>query len=147
MAYKGKFKPKNTEKYKGDPTNVVYRSIWERNTFRWLDENPSITLWSSEEFFIPYRCSTDNKMHRYFVDLWYRTNIDEEFIIEIKPKHQTTPPKRPVRQNRKYINESMTYIKNISKWAAAEQYAQNRGWTFAIWTEDTLKSLGIKILK
>ena len=26
MAYKGKFKPDRPEKYKGDPTKIVYRS-------------------------------------------------------------------------------------------------------------------------
>ena len=30
MAYKGKFKPKHTKKYKGDPTQIIYRSLWER---------------------------------------------------------------------------------------------------------------------
>ncbi|NDB85179.1 MAG: head completion protein, partial [Alphaproteobacteria bacterium] len=29
MAYKGKFNPKNPNKYKGDPTNIIYRSRWE----------------------------------------------------------------------------------------------------------------------
>ena len=30
MAYKGKFKPKHIKKYKGDPTQIVYRSLWEK---------------------------------------------------------------------------------------------------------------------
>jgi hypothetical protein len=41
----------------------------------------------------------------------------------------------------------LTYIKNQSKWQAAEQFAAARGWKFVIWTEDTLKAMGIKILK
>lgn len=147
MTYKGRFKPKNPEKYKGDASNIVYRSLWERNTFRWLDENTSIKAWASEEFFIPYRCATDNKMHRYFVDVWFMNIEEEQYIVEIKPKKETTPPKKPSRQTRRYISESLTYIKNQSKWQAAEQFAKSRGWQFVIWTEDTLKSLGIRILK
>jgi hypothetical protein len=147
MSYKGKFKPKNPQKYQGDPNNIVYRSLWERNAFRWLDENASIKAWASEEFSIPYRCATDNKIHRYFVDLWYMTAEEDQFIVEIKPKKETAPPKNPGRRTRRYITESLTYIKNQSKWKAAEQFAANRGWKFAIWTEDVLKGMGIKILK
>lgn len=147
MAYKGKFTPKNPKKYRGDATNIVYRSIWERNTFRWLDENDSVKEWASEEFYIPYKCATDNRMHRYFVDVWYQTIEEDEYIVEIKPKKETTPPKNPGRRTKKYISESLTYIKNQSKWQAAEQFAAARGWKFVIWTEDTLKAMGIKILK
>ena len=46
MTYKGKYRPKNPQKYKGDPTTIVYRSLWERNTFRWIDANPDIVEWN-----------------------------------------------------------------------------------------------------
>ena len=29
-SYSGKFKPSYPGKYKGDPTNIIYRSLWER---------------------------------------------------------------------------------------------------------------------
>ena len=147
MAYRGKFTPKNKDKYVGDYTNITYRSLWERNTFRWIDANNDIVKWNSEEVVIPYRCATDNKMHRYFIDLWFKTKDGKTYIIEIKPKSQTTPPKSPARRTRKYISEAMTYAKNQSKWMAATEFAKDNGITFQIWTEDTLKGLGIKILK
>ena len=147
MAYRGKFTPKNKDKYVGDYTNITYRSLWERNTFRWIDANNDIVKWNSEEVVIPYRCATDNKMHRYFIDIWFKTKDGKTFIIEIKPKSQTTPPKSPARRTRKYISEAMTYAKNQSKWMAATEFAKDNGITFQIWTEDTLKGLGIKILK
>ena len=68
-------------------------------------------------------------------------------LVEIKPKKQTTAPKKPSRKTKKYINEVTTYIKNTSKWTAANDFAQHKGWKFQIWTEDTLKNLGIKLLK
>ena len=40
----------------------------------------------------------------------------------------------------------MTYAKNISKWEQAEKYCFVRGWEFKIFTEKTLKSLGIRLL-
>ena len=30
MSYKGKYYPSYPRKYKGDPTNIIYRSLWER---------------------------------------------------------------------------------------------------------------------
>jgi len=146
-TYKGKYRPKNTKKYRGDPMKIVYRSLWERQAFRWLDGNPDILEWNSEEIVVPYRCKTDGKVHRYFTDLWIRFQDDQQYLIEIKPKKQTEPPKQPKRQSKRYITEVMAYAKNTSKWDAANEYCEKRGWIFQIWTEETLKKLGIKILK
>jgi hypothetical protein len=146
MNYKGKFTPKNVEKYNGDWKEITYRSLWERQAFKWLDNNSNIVSWSSETTVIPYRCSTDKKVHRYFVDLKFQTLKGDTFLIEIKPKAQTKPPIKKTKTTKRYINEVLTYMKNESKWKAAKDYASDRGWKFDIWTEDTLKSLGIKLL-
>jgi hypothetical protein len=145
-TYKGKYRVKNIKKYEGDYSKCTYRSLWERQVFRWLDDHPKVVKWSSEEVVIPYRCKTDGKMHRYFTDLKIRMDNGKTYIIEIKPKAQTVEPKVRSRKTKKYINEVMTYVKNTSKWEAAEEFCENRGWEFAIWHEGTLKSLGIKIL-
>jgi len=147
MAYRGKFTPKNPQKYVGDVKGIVYRSLWERNTFRWIDANSNIVAWNSEEVVVPYICGTDNKVHRYYMDLWFKTRDGKTYIVEIKPKKQTQPPKDPKRKTRRYIKESLTYIKNQSKWEAASEFAADRGWHFQVWTEDTLKSMGIKIIR
>jgi len=147
-TYKGKYKVKNRDKYVGDVDNVVYRSLWERNAFRWLESNSNIKAWAAEEVVVPYLCETDGKIHRYFLDLWFKTSDGETYIIEIKPKKETVPPKKPKRGSRqRHLSESLTYVKNQSKWKAAHQFAQSKGWHFQIWTEDTLRELGIKILK
>jgi len=144
--YKGKFRPKNIDKYRGDASKVVYRSLWERQVFRWCDTNPTVKFWSSEEEVIPYKCATDGKMHRYYMDLKVTFTNGQTYLIEIKPKKQTQEPAKPKRKTKRYLNEVLTYSKNISKWAAAEKYAEARGYKFTIWTEDTIKSLGIKLL-
>lgn len=142
MAYSGKYKPKNPAKYKGDPSNVVFRSMWERYCFVWLDDNPTIVSWSSEETVIPYFYEVDKRYHRYFIDLKFTTTANETFIVEIKPHKETEPPKRPDKTKR-YLNEAMTFVKNQNKWKAAENFAKDNGWKFMIWTEKELTAMGI----
>lgn len=144
--YKGKYRPKNPGKYDGDYTAITYRSSWERAAFKWLDENDNVKKWSSEETIIPYRCKTDNKIHRYFVDLKVTFKTGQTYFIEIKPEKETKEPKARSRRTPSYIREVMTYVKNISKWEAAAEYAKDRNCIFEIWTENTLKGLGIKLL-
>jgi len=147
MSYKGKYKIKKPEKYLGDYTKVVYRSLWERQAFKWCEANKRITAWNSEEVVIPYKCKTDNRVHRYFIDLFIEMDDGECILVEIKPKSQTKAPKQPTRKTKRYINEVMAFVKNQSKWEAANQFADHKGWKFQIWTEDTLSNLGIKLLK
>lgn len=144
MAYSGKYRPRNTKKYKGDWTKVTYRSLWEKHCFKWCDDNPSVKYWSSEEVVIPYFYEVDKKYHRYFMDLKVTFENGQTILIEIKPKKETKPPEFKGRKTKKYLNESLTYVKNMNKWAAAQTYAADRGWGFEIWTEDTLHKMGIK---
>ena len=147
MAYKGRYKIKNPDKYLGNPTNVIFRSLWERNAFRWCENNPKVRAWSSEEIVVPYKCSVDRKLHRYFVDLYLEMTNGSVYLIEIKPKKETIPPKKGKRKTKRYAQEAYTFIKNQDKWNAANEYAEYKGWKFQVWTEDTLKGLGIKLLK
>lgn len=142
VTYKGKYKVKNPSKYKGDALNVIYRSMWERYCFKWLDENPSIKEWSSEEVIVPYFFDIDKQYHRYFVDLKYTTVEGTTYLIEVKPKKQTEPPQGK-RKTRQYVSEAVTYVQNQCKWKAATKYADERGWHFKIWTEQDLYAMGI----
>lgn len=145
MAYSGRYSVRNKNKYEGDASRVIFRSLWERQVFKWIDENPSIVKWSSEEVVIPYRCQTDNRIHRYFIDVKLVMEDGKTYLVEIKPKSQAKPPKTR-RKTKKYLREVMTYAKNESKWKAANEYCADRGWKFLVWTEDHLKELGIKLL-
>jgi|TARA_B110001454_G_C12298963_1_gene258643 hypothetical protein len=146
MSYKGRYKIKKPEKYLGDYSKVIYRSLWERQAFKWCENNPKVKAWNSEEVVIPYKCKTDNRLHRYFVDLLIEMDNGRIILVEIKPKSQTLPPKQK-RKTKKYINEVTQFVKNQSKWEAANTFAEHKGWKFQIWTEDTLSNLGIKLLK
>lgn len=144
MAYSGKYKVKNPQKYKGDFMNVVYRSLWEKYCFKWCDEDSSVKSWSSEEVVIPYFYEVDKKYHRYFMDLKITYTNGTTVLVEIKPKKETAPPNFNGRKTKQYISEGLTYVKNMNKWAAAQKFAADNGWGFEIWTEDTLHKMGIK---
>ena len=146
MSYKGRYTIKNPDKYAGDAKKVIYRSLWERNTFRWCENNPKVKLWNSEEVVVPYVSTVDKKLHRYYVDLLIQMEDKKTYLVEIKPKKETQPPKKRSRKTKKYINEQLTYIKNNDKWEAANKFAEHNGWKFQVWTEETLKNLGIKVL-
>ena len=120
MAYSGKYVVKHKSKYKGDVDNVVYRSMWERHCFYWCDHNPNIKSWSSEETVIPYFYDVDKRYHRYFMDLKITYKDGRTILVEIKPEKEIQPPKKPDRSKR-YIRESLTYVKNMNKWEAANE--------------------------
>jgi hypothetical protein len=144
MAYSGKYRVKNPNKYAGDHTKVVYRSLWEKYCFQWCDTNSEISSWSSEEVVIPYLYEVDKRYHRYFMDLKITYKNGKTVLIEIKPDKETKPPKFTGRKTKRYITEGLTYVKNMNKWSAAQSYAADRNWGFEIWTEDTLHKMGIK---
>lgn len=122
----------------GDPTNIIYRSSWERIVFSYLDMNQKCIKWNSEETIIPYRSPLDDKQHRYFVDIkavfQLPDGTQKTYLIEIKPYDQTQPPKP--NRNKKVLMESVaTYQVNQAKWAAARRYCDEMGYTFLIMTE------------
>ena len=145
MTYKGKFRPRVPKKYRGDYTNIIYRSSWELKFMKYCDTNKNILEWGSEEFFIPYMSPNDNRVHKYFPDFYIKVRENggkiKKYIIEVKPKRQTTPPAKPRRQTKGYLREAFEFAKNKAKWSAANEWCVDRGFEFKILTE---KELGIK---
>lgn len=143
-TYKGKFRPKNPSKYKGDVTNIVYRSLWELRFMKWCDLNSSVQEWGSEIVIVPYVSPIDKKVHRYFVDFYVkiknRKGLVEKYLIEIKPERFTKPPQIPARKTKKFIDEVFQYGVNEAKWKAAFEFCADRNMKFMILTE---KDLGI----
>ena len=143
MVYSGRYSIKNPSKYSGDSSNIVYRSLWEKAVFQWCDKNPKVKKWSSEEVIVPYFYEVDKKYHRYFVDMKITYEDNKTVLVEIKPEKETSPPDFNGKRTKKYITEGLTYVKNMNKWAAAQNYAADRGWGFEIWTEKQLKAMGL----
>lgn len=144
MAYKGKYRPSHPKKYKGDPTGIIFRSLWERKFMVYCDQNANVLEWASEEIALPYR-GPDGKQHRYFPDFYMKVKESngsiKKYIIEIKPLKQCSPPKKPKRQTKGYMREAYEYVKNQAKWEAAREWCDDRQWEFKVVTE---KELGIK---
>jgi len=138
MFHKRKFIPIFPEKYTGDPANIIMRSSWETRFASWCDKNPSVLKWSSEETIIPYKCPTDNRIHRYFVDFKITVTTGKTYLVEVKPKTQTQPPIYPGKRTQRYLQESLAFMKNQAKWEAANEFAKDRGWEFKIITEHEL---------
>ena len=143
MAYRGRYIPTYPKKYKGDPSNIIYRSLWERKFMVYCDRNEKILEWGSEEFFVPYRSPLDGKLHRYFPDFYVKVRDKnskiKKYIIEVKPKHQCTPPeKSPKRRTGAWFNKVRTWGINKAKWDSAKEFCLDHNMEFKILTEDHL---------
>lgn len=145
MSYKGKFQPSYPRKYKGDPTNIIYRSLWERKFMVYCDTNENILEWGSEEVIVPYKSPVDNRFHRYFPDFYIKykdaNGRIKKSLIEIKPFKQTQEPMVQKRKTKGYVYEVVEYAKNQAKWSAAKEWCLDRGYEFKVLTEN---ELGIK---
>ena len=143
MTYKGKYIPKNPQKYKGNPSQIIYRSLWERKFMVYCDRNDKVIEWGSEEVIVPYRSPWDGKIHRYFPDFYIKIEQAsggvKKFIIEVKPEYQCKQPnKTPKKRTRKWYKEVQTYGINQAKWKSAIDWCANRGMEFKILTEKHL---------
>jgi len=153
VPYQGKFYPGNPDKYEGDVSNVIFRSGIELRLMKHLDESSSVIGWSSEEIIIPYMLydskTRKDKLHRYFMDfkatIQKKDGSQKTCLIEVKPKVQCAAPIKPKNPKRakvaqaRYERDIVTYVKNRTKWDAAEALCEKKGWQFVIMTEETLR--------
>ena len=141
MTYKGRYFPTNPKKYRGNPNQIIYRSLWERKVMVYCDKNDAIIEWGSEEVIVPYLSPMDGKIHRYFPDFYMKVRqadgSTKKFIIEVKPKSQCKQPiKNPKRRTTKWFNEVKTFAINQAKWKSAKEFCEDKGMEFKIFTED-----------
>ena len=139
--YKGRFQPEQPEKYKGNVRNIIYRSGWERRFMIYCDRNENVVEWGSEEIVIPYQSPFDGKIHRYFPDFYVKVQqpnkVIVKYIVEIKPKKLTRPPKKdPKRKTKSWLYEVREYSRNQAKWKSALKFCEKQGMEFKILTED-----------
>ena len=141
MTYKGRYFPTTPKKYRGNPNQIIYRSLWERKVMVYCDKNDAIIEWGSEEVIVPYLSPMDGKIHRYFPDFYMKVRqadgSTKKFIIEVKPKSQCKQPvKNPKRRTTKSFNEVKTFAINQAKWKSAREFCEDKGMEFKIFTED-----------
>lgn len=144
-------KLKNPKKYTGTLPLTLRSSYEIKFVKKFLDNNDKILEWSCESVIIPYYYSIDRKMHRYFVDFWFKVEESEgvfkEYLVEIKPANKCAPPKKQKRNTKTYQKRVAEYIKNQEKWDSARKFCkqlkESKGTDieFKVITE---KELGIK---
>ena len=104
--------------------------------------NEQVLEWGSEEFYIPYVSPVDNRVHKYFPDFIMKVKESagriKTYVVEVKPKKQCVPPKKPKRQTKGYLYEMKTYAVNQAKWKAAKEFCDDRRIEFKIITENEL---------
>lgn len=139
--WKGKFEPKNPEKYIGTYP-IIFRSSWEWTLMQKLDSHPNVIQWASESIKIPYwnpfKKGIPGKPNSIYVpdflvnyqDRKGQTKLE---LIEIKPMNQTSSNKT----GRSKINQIAQQI-NTVKWAAARVWAKKHGMTFRVMTENNM---------
>lgn len=140
--HQGRFHPQYPEKYVGNANNIIYRSSWELKFLKWCDRNSNILRYGSEEISIPYYDPVRKKVRRYypdaFVEIIHKDGRKCKYLVEIKPKKQTMPPKQKSRATKSYINEVYTYATNEAKWKAAIEFCKDNLMEFKIITEEDL---------
>lgn len=152
--HQGYYKLINPEKYMGDPTRITFRSSWEMKFFTYLDVNENIIKWNVEGITIVYQDTLGNH-HRYYPDCYYESRNPnnpekiDKVVVEIKPYSETQPPKKPMKESIKSLQNFeyslKTFMKNKLKWGAAFEWCTKRGLQFIIITEKHLEKA--KILK
>jgi hypothetical protein len=145
--YPSKYFPVNPQKYVGDVNKITLRSSWEKRFVLFLDYNPAVKQWNSEDIAIQYFFEPDGKWHRYFPDFFMISENSQgeliKFLIEIKPLKdmEVKAPKRMTEKAKaNMIKQVLTYEKNKAKWLAAEAWCKERDIIFKVVTETELFS-------
>lgn len=133
---KGLYKPKQPEKYIGDPNKIRFMSSWELTFFRFLDGNPNIVRWASEEIAIPYYNPVKQRMANYYPDI-YMEYIDvngqpRKCLVEVKPA------KEAVQTSSSSLHDKVAICINEQKWDAAKQFCDKHDIEFKVVTENEL---------
>jgi len=103
---------------------IFYRSSYERDALLFLDSKSDVLNVVSEKIYIPY-IDEFGKDRTYVPDLLVTLGNGKKVLIEIKPKD--------------FVEFDSRYqINNLSKFEAAQKWAEENDVVFCIWTEDIL---------
>lgn len=142
----GYFPINECKKYQGKGP-IIYRSSWEKKFCLYCERHPEIDWWSSESFSLKYFNVLDNRYHNYFPDFVVHLRDGSTIIVEVKPNAQLQKPEPPKRKtpkavkNYKWLYE--TWVTNMCKKQAAEEFAKARGWKYMLVTEDFFRHTAV----
>ena len=103
---------------------------------QFLDENPNVISWGSEEFKIKYYHPIKKKTVNYIPDfiVKYRDSRGQVIteVLEIKPAKQSSV------QNKMSMYDQVQLVINHAKWTAAKALCDAAGIRFRVLTENDL---------
>lgn len=145
----------NPKKYCGKVKQITTRSSWEKLfIFNFLDNNPNIIEWSSEDFFVKYLYEGDGKKHRYYPDFYAKIkdndNKTRQYIFEVKPQKDLVKPDNSKRNTKSFRYQAEAYIKNKNKFEATRTFCKRLEQKSGIETRFVIiteKELGLKKTK
>ena len=164
--YQGQFYPRHPEKClnynhklwdREQP--ITYRSSWEQILCNFCDIEVNVLAWGSEVVEIPYYSEIDGKNHKYILDFLMIVRKKDgtlgKWAVEVKPDSQAAYldkfgnvvyPQAPKRKTQKALakwqEKCQVIRRNGEKWEAAKRWANKRGFTFCIKTENEIFGLG-----
>lgn len=116
---------------------IIYRSSYEKKFIQWLENNSSVSKWGSECVQISYISPIDDKQHTYYPDFLFVQN-EQTILAEIKPANQTRQPSNTLPRD---SYAWRTWMINVSKWKAAQEFCERNNMRFVILTERTIDKL------
>ena len=148
----GYYKLINPEKYIGDASQIIYRSLMELKFCNLCDVSEKILKWASEAISVTYVHPLKKKKCQYFPDFVIEVRQKDGSVklimIEVKPMDLTpfsniprlshTASQSQIRShNRRLANIAV----NTAKYQAAVQYCLQRRMTYQFLTETFFDSL------
>lgn len=115
------------ESLKNGGAKLYYRSGYEFEVYKCLENDNDVKSFKAEPFKVPYYF--ENSWHNYIPDIKVEYKDGTIDIWEIKPKTQ------------------MSQEKNQAKWNAMNKYANNLGWGFSVINESGIDKLKHKVKK
>ena len=137
----GTYHVSNPEKFLGN-YEPIYKSKLEAKMMYYLDHSPGVVKWNYEAFPIKYidESSNERKVRNYFIDFVAVVKSGDRLQtvwIEVKSESETKPPGKRASKNPMAVQ---TWLKNQSKWKAARQLAESRGYKFVVISEKELEN-------
>jgi hypothetical protein len=130
---KGRYIPRNPQKYWGNPNNIYFRSSWELTCCKFFDMSNAVSRWNSEEIHISYISPRDHRVHQYWpdfmVELINANKEIERWLIEVKPLKETSI------EHAKTVYDKIAVAVNQAKWDAAIKFAAANNMKFKVITE------------
>jgi len=138
---KGLFTPKNPEKYVGNIRKIMYRSSWEMDFMKFLDNNTKVKKWGSEIIAIPYIKPTTGKVHKYYPDFYieyidHKTGKISQDLIEVKPEKQIRKPTIRGKSKKTQLFEALAWSVNMAKWKSAKLFCDKYGFNWRVISEN-----------